>query len=52
MIQVNELGSFETPIVFTNTFSVGTAVKEKHVCKAINAAETGFTEGAVGAGTD
>lgn len=92
LMQIGELGTIETPIIMTNTLSVGTAfsgltkymlaqnadigvttgtvncvvtecndgilndirgmhVKEEHVFQAIEAADTIFEEGAVGAGT-
>ncbi|HPF53329.1 MAG TPA: P1 family peptidase [Eubacteriales bacterium] len=91
LVQVDELGTIETPIILTNVLSVGTAstglvrymlrqnpdiclttgsvnpvvmecndsglnmtrelfVKEEHVTRAIEAADTVFDEGAVGAG--
>lgn len=91
LIQINELGTIETPIILTNTLSIGMGVdglteymldhnpeigrstgtvnpivcecndmlindirgrfvKQEHVKKAIQSADTNFEEGAVGAG--
>lgn len=44
LVQIDELGTLETPILFTNTLSVGTAQTALADCKA------DFAEGAVGAG--
>jgi D-aminopeptidase len=49
-LQVSELGNIETPIILTNTLSVGTAV-EAVVAWAIETAKSGpVLEGSVGAG--
>ena len=44
LVQIDELGTLETPILFTNTLSVGTVETALADCKA------DFAEGAVGAG--
>jgi D-aminopeptidase len=46
LVQMNELGTLESPLALTNTFAVG----EAHYARALRAASADVAQGAVGAG--